>query len=64
MFSEYKKHAQELTKNYDLSNIDGIVILSGDGMISEVINNIIMCSCMTSSQLIKISQSDWSTAMQ
>ena len=29
---EHRKHAQELIKTYDLSEIDGIVISSGDGM--------------------------------
>ena len=40
MFSEYKRHAQDLIKTYDLRNIDSIVILSGDGTISEVAINI------------------------
>ena len=34
--SEYHKHAQELIRSYDLSETDGIVTLSGDGTISEV----------------------------
>ena len=33
---ERRNHAREVVKGYDLSSIDGIVIVSGDGLVHEV----------------------------
>ena len=32
-------HAREIARNCDLEQVDGVVIISGDGMVSETANN-------------------------
>lgn len=36
VYTEYAGHAQSLIKDYDLSNIDAIIIAAGDGLLYEV----------------------------
>ena len=36
MFLEYAGHAKVLAKELDISNCDGIVVVSGDGVLHEV----------------------------
>ena len=36
VYAEHAGHAQSLIKDYDLSNIDAIIIAAGDGLLYEV----------------------------
>lgn len=40
METKYRGHARDLAKNYDLSAIQGIVCVGGDGTVHEVINGL------------------------
>ncbi|XP_074557627.1 sphingosine kinase 1-like [Curcuma longa] len=49
--TKYQNHAQEMTKSLDLPKYDGIVCVSGDGVLVEVVNGL-------------LKREDWATAIK
>ncbi|KAH7299890.1 hypothetical protein KP509_24G035100 [Ceratopteris richardii] len=49
--TEYRNHAKELAKSMEISQYDGIVCVSGDGLLLEVLNGL-------------LARSDWKMAMK
>ena len=51
MVTEYRGHARDLAKHYDLTAIQGIVCMGGDGTVHEIINGL-------------MSRADWRSAIK
>lgn len=49
--TQFQRHAQEMAKSFDLSQFDGVVCVSGDGVLVEVLNGL-------------LERSDWERAIK